>query len=476
MGMTRPLRTANSRIAILASAAILLMPLSSVAQTPIERHSNSYTPEQDVQLGQQAAAEVREQMPMLNDERTEEFVERIGELLVREIPGEWEQPVFRYTFDVVNLKEINAFALPGGPMFLHRGMIEAARTEAEVAGVMAHELSHVILRHGTVQATKGQKFQIGAVAGAIIGAIVGGTAGDAIAQGSQFGLGAYFLKYSREYEREADLFGAQLMARAGYDPRQMANMFQTIQREGGNRGPEWLSSHPDPGNRYEAINREAAMLEIDGNAGSGAEFSNVKSRLAQMSPAPTSEQVARAQQSGQRVPTANTGRAGRVEPPSNQWRIYQPGSFLRLSVPANWQQIGGGNTVRYAPEGGFYQAQGGHSNFTHGLELGVIDGDGASLQQATERLLQSFARTNPQLRRQGGYSRANVGGRQGLTTTLTNVSEVTGQREAVNVSTVQLRDGSVLFLIGVAPQNESRTYLNTFSRIRQSIQLADTGR
>lgn len=472
--MTRPLRPTTNRVAALVSVLTLSLSVAAGAQTPIERHNNSFSPEQDVKLGQQAAAEVRQQLPMLNDERTEEFVERIGERLVAEIPAEWDQPAFRYSFDVVNLSEINAFALPGGPMFLHRGMIEAAKTEAEVAGVMAHELAHVVLRHGTVQATKGQKFQIGAVAGQILGAIVGGTAGDVIAAGSQFGLGAYFLKYSREYEREADLFGAQIMARAGYDPRQMANMFQTIAREGGNRGPEWLSSHPDPGNRYEAINREASMLEVDGSAGSPAQFREVKSRLAGMSPAPTSEQVARARQNGQRVPTSGTaGRGVSVEPPSSRWRTYRPGDFLRISVPSNWQEIGGGNTVRYAPDGGFFQTRNGRSTFTHGIEIGVIDGDGASLQQATERLLQSFARANPQLRRQGGYARANIGGRRGLTTTLTNVSEVTGEREVVNVSTVPLRDGSVLFVIGVAPQDEARTYTTTFSRVRQSIQLAD---
>ena len=471
--MTRLFHAPTGRIAVLVSAAALALQVSAGAQTPIERHSNSYTPEQDVQLGQQAAAEVRQQLPMLNDQRTESFVEGVGQRLVAEIPDEWEQPAFRYSFDVVNLGEINAFALPGGPMFLHRGMIEAARTEAEVAGVMAHELAHVVLRHGTVQATKGQKFQIGAVAGQILGAIVGGTAGDVIAQGSQFGLGAYFLKYSREYEREADLFGAQIMARAGYDPRQMANMFQTIQRQGGNRGPEWLSSHPDPGNRYEAILQEAEMLEIEGNASTGAEFSTVKARLDDMPPAPTAEQVARAQQTGGRVPTSGSSRPANVEPPSNQWRSYQPGDFLRLSVPANWQQIGSGSTVRYAPDGGFFQTQSGSSSFTHGVELGVIDGDGASLQQATERLLQGFAQANPQLRRQGGYSRTNIGGRQGLTTTLTNTSEATGQREVVNVSTVPLRDGSVLFMVGVAPQSEARAYLNIFNRVRQSIRLAD---
>jgi predicted Zn-dependent protease len=117
-----------------------------------------------------------------------------------------------------------------------------------------------VLRHATAQATKGQKFQLGALAGQILGSVVGGRTGSAIAQGSQIGIGTYFLKYSREYEREADLLGAQIMARAGYDPRDMATMFQTIARRSGNGGPEWLSDHPSPANRYEAINREAALL------------------------------------------------------------------------------------------------------------------------------------------------------------------------------------------------------------------------
>ena len=462
----------------MVSAATIAMTLSTAAQTRIERHSNSYTPEQDVELGRQAAAEVRRQMPMLNDNRTDDYVERIGERLVDHIPAEFEEPAFRYSFDVVNMREINAFALPGGPMFLNRGMIEAAATEGEVAGVMAHELSHVILRHGTAQATKGQKFQIGAIAGQVLGAIVGGRTGSVIAQGSEFGLGAYFLKYSREYEREADLLGAQIMARSGYDPRQMANMFRTIERQGGSRGPEWLSDHPNPGNRYEAINREAAQLQVAPESISSADFNDVRSRLRGMSPAPTAEQVARAQERGQRVPSS-TGTAGRdveVQAPSGSWRTYQPGNFLRISVPSNWQQIGGGSTVTYAPEGGYYQAQSGQSAFTHGVEIGVIDGDGAGLQRATDSLLQSFARTNPQLRRQDGYSRVSVGGRQGLSTTLSNVSEVTGEREAVNLSTVQLRDGSILFLIGVAPQDEARLYFNTFSRVRQNLQIADSSR
>jgi predicted Zn-dependent protease len=289
--MTR--NTQRSSASVLVVILVMLVASMVSAQTRIEPRRNSFTPAQDVQLGRQAATEVRQQLPMLNDRTTDALVERIGSRLVAAIPSRFRQPAFRYSFDVVNLREINAFALPGGPMFLHRGMLQAARTDDEVAGVMAHELSHVILRHGTLQAAKAQKFQFGALAGQILGSIVGGTKGAIIAQGSQFGLGTYFLKYSREYEREADLLGAQIMARAGYAPRQMANMFRTIQQQGGGGGPEWLSDHPDPGNRYAAINREAASLQVNGEANTGPAFDSVRARLTQMPPAPSAAQIAR---------------------------------------------------------------------------------------------------------------------------------------------------------------------------------------
>ena len=334
-----------------------------------------------------------------------------------------------------------------------------------------------MLRHGTAQATKGQKFQLGALAGQVLGAVIGGRAGAVVSQGSQIGLGTYFLKYSREYESEADLLGAQMMARAGYDPREMARMFQTIEKQGGGGGPEFLSDHPNPGNRVQSINREAEMLRVEGRGTSG-ELPAIHARLNQMPQAPTTEQVAKARQQGgqvpgqSRVPVGTNGRNTRVEAPSPEWQTYQPGDFLRISVPANWEQVKGGNTVMFVPDGGYVRADNGQSAFTHGIEIGVTRGDG-NLQQQTEQLVQGFAQSNPQLRRQGGYSRTTIGGRQGLTTTLSNVSEVTGDSEAVNVSTVQLRDGSVLFLIGVAPEQQARTYLTTFSRIRQNVQLAD---
>ena len=180
-----------------ALAALLVVGLgvmAASAQTVITPPKNKYTPEQDVQLGKEAAAEVRQKYPIIADDQINAYLDRAGHALVQAAPPGLNQPVFEYSFTPVNLKEINAFALPGGPMFVNRGMFDAASSEGEVVGVMAHELAHVLLRHGTANATKAQNFQIGAVAGAIALAIIGGGWGDAIAQGSQFGLGDWLMK------------------------------------------------------------------------------------------------------------------------------------------------------------------------------------------------------------------------------------------------------------------------------------------
>ena len=189
------------------------------------------SPANDVEMGLQAAEEIRRELPVMQDDAVTSYVERLGHRLTAVIPAELQRNEFRYTFETVNVREINAFALPGGPMFMHRGMIEAAAREGEVVGVMAHELSHVLLRHGTAQATKAEKFQFGSIAGAIAGAVIGGNLGAAVAKGSQIGIGSVLLRFSRDYEKQADLLGAQIMSRAGYDARDMASMFRTIEKQ-----------------------------------------------------------------------------------------------------------------------------------------------------------------------------------------------------------------------------------------------------
>ena len=249
----------------------------------------------------------------------------------------------------------------------------------------------------------------------------------------------------------------------------MASMFQTIQAEGGRSGPEWLSSHPDPGNRSAAITREASMLRVQGNADTG-QFASIQSRLQGMSPAYTAEQIARGQARSR--PTGTAGRTVNVRPPSTQFRTYSAANFLRVSVPANWEQVNSGGGVTYAPDGGFVQGDG-QTAFTHGVEIGVTEGGTGNLQRDTQQLLQNFSRSNPELQRAGATRRVSMGGRQGLATPLVNVSEVTGQREYVNLATAQLRNGSVLYMIGVAPQSEADTYERAFQRVRETLQIAD---
>ena len=171
------MRLTSERMRATALTVILSIGTTGLlAQTVVKLPKNKYTPQQDVELGREAAAEVRRQYPIIKDEHIARYLTGLGDRLVAVAPADLNQPVYEYSFTLVNLKEINAFALPGGPMFVHRGMFEAAGSEGEVVGVMAHELSHVLLRHGTANATKAQNpwLQLGQIAGAIGGAAVGG--------------------------------------------------------------------------------------------------------------------------------------------------------------------------------------------------------------------------------------------------------------------------------------------------------------
>lgn len=470
-------RRTQSFIVWLMALALFATPLVALAQTRIKLHSNKYKITDDVQAGQQAAREVERQMPILRDGEVENYINQVGQRLVSAIPPEFQHPEFRYFFKVVDARDINAFALPGGPMYVNRGMIEAARSEGEMAGVMAHELSHVALRHGTAQATKAQKYQVAGIAGAILGSVIGGGLGQVIGQGSQMAVGTYFLKFSREYETEADILGAQIMARAGYDPRDLANMFRTIEQQGGGRGgPEFLSSHPAPANRYARINQEAAMLRVNNPMQDSRQFQDMQARLRGGPRARSMEEIAR---SGQRYPHGGGGGYpegttvnNRVEYPSSRYQIYTEGNFLRISVPDNWQRLGDNNSVWFAPNGAYGQVQG-QNVFTHGVEIGLSRSRSNNLQQASDDFIGALAQGNPNLRQQSRYQRGNISGRTALAMTLTNVNEATGQAEIVTVYTALLRSGDLFHMIAVAPQNDFNNYQRVFNNVMRSIQLRD---
>jgi beta-barrel assembly-enhancing protease len=454
-------------------AALILSSALVVGQTQVTPPKNSYQPSQDVELGKQAAAEARKELPVLRDDEVASYVDDVGRRLIAGIRSDLRHPEFQYTFEVVNVREINAFALPGGPMFVNRGMIEAAKNEGEVAGVMAHEISHVTLRHGTAQASKAQKYQVGQVAGAIFGAIVGGTWGQVISQGSQFGLGTAFLRFGREYEQQADIEGAHTMARAGYNPVDMANMFKTIEKtSGGSGGPQWLSDHPNPGNRYEYILKEAKLLRVESPARDATRFERVRAHLKGMPAAPTTEQATKAtKRRGGTSDGETSPPTGRVEPPSGKYQTYDEGNLFRVAVPANWRELQDTNSVTFAPEGA-HGSLNGQRIFTHGIEFGVARNESHDLQAATDELIQSLAQGNPTLRRTSGFDGITVADRRGLRTILTNRNEATGRDEIIAVFTTQLRNGNLLYGLGVAPSDEFPSYRNVFDRVIGSLRVS----
>ena len=458
----------------LLAFAMLVTPLAAMAQTRIALAKNRYKTSDDVKLGQQAAAEAERQLPILNDSYVANYIQRIGNRLVDAIPNEFDQPQFRYTFKVVNARDINAFALPGGPMYVNRGMIEAARTEGEMAGVMAHEISHVALRHATAQQTKlssptNQILGIGAILG---GAILGGQTGAAIGQTI---VGIRFTKYSREYETEADILGSQIMARAGYDPRDLANMFRTIEQQRGGRGgaPEFLSSHPSPANRYARINQEAALLRVSGNQGENTrEFLSVKQRLQGMPQARSMEELARsgANQGGNTSgnPTSGGAYSSRVELPSTRYRTYTAGNFMRVDVPDNWREFASQGSVMLAPEGAY-----GNEGITHGAMIGVSQTQSRNLQSATDEYVSGILQGNNYLRQQNNYTRGTLSGRTALSTTLAGRSPVTGQTEVVTIYSTLMSDGSLFYVATVVPQQDANRYSRVFNTMIRSLQIND---
>ncbi|HKX82710.1 MAG TPA: M48 family metallopeptidase [Pyrinomonadaceae bacterium] len=457
-------------ISALTLWSLVVVPIAASAQTRISMPKNKYKIADELKAGNQAAGQVERQFPLLNDSITQNYVENVGRRLVDSIPPEFRQPEFNYRFKVVNARDINAFALPGGPMYVNRGMIEAAKNEGEMAGVMAHEISHVALRHATAQATKQSSIgnQLGTIGLILGGAIFGGQAG---AQAGAIAATAWQTKYSRDYETQADVLGSQIMADAGYDPRDLANMFRTIAQQGGGRAPEWLSSHPDPGNRYNNINREAGMLNVSPNPIKiTRDFSRVRERLGSM---PRARSMAEIEQEYKRTggtgqsPTAGGRYSTNVSGPSTRVRAYNAGNVISFNVPDNWREFSSGGDVQFAPEGAY-----GDQGITHGVMVGTSSA-GGGLQQATQDYVNAILEGNSYLRQRTGFSRTTVGGRQAYTTILAGRSPVTNRNEVVTVYTTQLRNGSLLYIDTVAPEEDSYQYNSAFRRLINSVRIAN---
>jgi predicted Zn-dependent protease len=267
------------RISVSVIAATFLAVLVW-AQGPSQFHPgfNLFSKEQDVQLGQENAAQVRKKMKVIHNPFLNEYVTRVGQRLVSS--REAQESGFPFTFEVVADPSINAFALPGGPMFINTGLLKAVDNEAQLAGVMGHEMSHVILRHGTNQASKSKLIELPA----LLGSQVAG--GSLVGQLTQLGIGlganSVLLKFSRSAESQADLMGSHLMAEAGYNPVEMARFFEKLNTQGGSQAPQFFSDHPNPDHREKAIEQEITRLPPQNYTFQTGDFERMKQLVSKL--------------------------------------------------------------------------------------------------------------------------------------------------------------------------------------------------
>jgi beta-barrel assembly-enhancing protease len=441
--------------------------------------SNMFTIDQEIQAGKEAVAQTNRQYPVLPDSSpVTQYIQQLGRRLVQYAPGEkWP-----YQFHVVNQKEINAFALPGGPLYVNVGTIQAADNEAQLAGVMSHELSHIIQRHSTRAATKQYKAQVGL---GILGAILGGSAGGQLAAaGISFAAGSYFLKNSRQSEKEADLLGTDIMYDAGYDPIQLPRFFEKIEAEG-SQGPQFLSDHPNPGNRVAYCEAEVQTLPPKRFHEDSPQFAEIHRLVMNMHPL-TAQQIAAQDQRGGFNPngvsdgstdSGGSSSGGQAYSVSTSFQQLSHSAFT-IGYPSNWKVFGDAQSaVTIAPQNGVGQDSNGQGAVAVGVIIDSYEGEqGTALDQATRDLIASLRQSNPDLRQVGNDEAIRVNGVSGRSADLIGNSPLRdnnqrAQRERDWLVAIGRQDGTVLYLVFIAPQNQFDQLRPTYEQMLRTVRL-----
>jgi hypothetical protein len=393
----------------------------------------------------------------------ENYVSRVGQRL----SSSPEAGGYPYTFKVVNDQSINAFALPGGPTYVHTGLIRAAENEAQVAGVLAHEIAHVALRHGTNQASKANLIQLPAI---LAGTVLGGGGGSMLGQLAQLGIGlganSVLLKFSRDAERDADILGTRLMSAAGYNPIEMARFFEKLESQGGSRGPQFLSDHPNPGNRIKEVQKEIQYLPRRNYDADSGQFQRMQGLVGGLPAAPRRGNLA--------APGQDPRASGPMPDvrPSGQFREYQ-GREFSLAYPANWETFGdsGSAMVTIAPRAALVQDSRGSVAVGYGAMVSYYfpQGNRLNLRRDTADLIQQLRSSNPSMQ-VNNQRNARIAGQQALLTTLYSQSPYQGETEIDTLVTVARPEG-LFYVVFVAPRSEFDQIQGVFNRMLESIRF-----
>ncbi|MGC2324308.1 MAG: M48 family metallopeptidase [Terriglobales bacterium] len=477
-------------VSLLLAAAFGATQLQASVSTPQlpDPGDTGVTREKQEQIGRQAAAEVYRRMPVLSDSSTvTQYVRQLGRKLMANIPPEYNWP---YEFHVIPQKEINAFALPGGPVFINLGSILAADNEAELAGVMAHEMSHVYMQHSIKQMKKTQMTRgITGVLGAVLGSM-GGAAGALGQMGAGVAGGVLTMKYSRADEAQADAVGAIIMYKANYDPRYLARFFQKLASMGSSQ-PQFLSDHPSPGNRTQAIEDEVRSWPAKDFVNDSEAFVQAKA-AARGQRAYSSQEIAQGARSGAwgqqnrqdgSMPAGgsrggNGGNGGDISnvsyreiQPSDNFRTFAHNLFT-ISYPDNWRIMRDpeGDGVTVAPSAGMMQG-----TIAYGAIINSADTKAASLDQKIDDIVSSLEQSNPALRARGRPQPVRVNSIEGRSVDLAGESpiEQDGRPQPEHDWLVALPrpDGNVLYAVFIAPERDFSELRPTFESMLRSLHL-----
>lgn len=454
----------KSRIAIVVLILAIAVPVLA-DRTLLKPGFNIFSVQQDIEMGRQVSKQAESQLQILNDSTSTAYVNDLGKRLAARAPNHPE--LYPFQFRIINDKAINAFALPGGFVYVNRGAFEAAANEAQIAGVIGHEIGHVVMRHGTNQASKAYATKMPL---AILGGMIGrNSIGAVMAQlGIGFGANSVILHYSREAESQADLIGTQILYDSGYDPKQMSNFFEKLQAEGGSGGSasQFFSDHPNPENRIGNVDKEIEKL---GGAPPSAktdspEFLQIKSLISN-GPAPRgAAPTARGSSGG--------GRSNGPKPPRASSRFIdgQLGT-LRFRYPDNWKQSGQGTAITIAPDSGIVSG-----SLTYGMIVATYEGhpdpgkDHVDLDLATDQLINDLKQSNPQMQIVRSHDETRIGGRPAFSNQVSNQSPA-GGNETDMIVTVAAPDGTIYYFVGVAPQVDFASYQTIFRDILDAVRF-----
>ncbi len=443
----------NNALTVILFVSAVNIGLARNPGDPLKPGFNLYSKQQDIELGKQAASRILQQYQQVQSRDLQAYVKKIGERLAKTPSA--SSSGFPFSFTLLNYKEINAFALPGGPTFIFTGLVKAADSEGDLAGVLSHELSHVVLRHGTQQASKQNIIERPAL---LIGALNSLTLlGRLINVGLGLGLNGIFLKYSRTDESEADALGTHIMSEAGYDPVNLARFFEKLEAHGGAGVPEFLSDHPSPGNRVEAVEAEARTLPHRVYTADNREFDGVKLAIAKLPPPPDLRP--------KDIGIASANAAGYNKLNTQQFSI---------EYASTWRAHGDTESavLALAPSEGIVIGTNGEPAIGYGVVLSYFftDPGRSSLSDATDDLIQHLRTVDPGIRRSGDQKRTEVDKQPALTTQLASSSPFGG--DEIDMLVTVARPEGLFHLIFISPERDWNEAHLTFEHMVQSIHFA----